>query len=124
MQTGSPQISAAGSMRRHPRHARDGTVAGRRVPLGGSADRPLGGGRDRAGRPFVRRRLRPKPAESIEVCARRRLAELAAHATPDSRAFHAELADILLRYMEASLRLPSTRLTSRRFCAPSSAMAT
>jgi hypothetical protein len=62
---------------------------------------------------FVRRRLRPKPLESIESRARRRLAELAAHAAPDPRAFHAELADILLRYMEARLRLPSTRLTSR-----------
>jgi hypothetical protein len=61
----------------------------------------------------VRRRRRPKPAESIEACARRRLAELAAHAAPDARAFHAELADILLRYMEARLRLRSTRLTSK-----------
>ena len=54
----------------------------------------------------------PKPAETIEQRARRRLAELAAHASPDPRAFHAELADILLRYMEAGLGLPSTRLTS------------
>lgn len=61
---------------------------------------------------FVRRRLRPKPVESIEACARRRLVELAAHAAPDPRAFHAELADILLRYVEARLRLPSKRLTS------------
>lgn len=62
---------------------------------------------------FVRRRLRSKLVESIETCARRRLAELAAHTAPDSRAFHAELADILLRYMEARLGLPSTRLTSK-----------
>jgi hypothetical protein len=61
---------------------------------------------------FVRRRRRRQPVESIEACAQRRLAELAAHATPDARAFHAELADILLRYMEARLRLPSKRLTS------------
>jgi hypothetical protein len=62
---------------------------------------------------LVRRRRRARPAESIEACARRRLAELAGHAAPDARAFHAELADILLRYMEARLRLPSTRLTSK-----------
>ncbi|MCU1237606.1 MAG: hypothetical protein JWP63_5573 [Candidatus Solibacter sp.] len=62
---------------------------------------------------FVRRKLRPKPAETMELRARRRLAELAAHPAPDSRAFHAELADILLRYMEARVGLPSSRLTSR-----------
>jgi hypothetical protein len=61
---------------------------------------------------YLRRRFRPKPPETIEQRARRRLAELAAHASPDPRAFHAELADILLRYMEAGLGLPSTRLTS------------
>jgi hypothetical protein len=61
---------------------------------------------------YLRKRLRPAPAESIEARARRRLAGLASHAAPDPRAFHAELADILVRYMEARLGLPSTRLTS------------
>ena len=53
-----------------------------------------------------------KPVESNEAVARRRLDALAASAAPDARAFHAELADILVRYVEASLGLPSTRLTS------------
>jgi len=61
---------------------------------------------------YLRRRFRPRPAESIESRARRRLAALAAHASPDPRAFHAELADVLLGYVEASVGLPSTRLTS------------
>ena len=61
---------------------------------------------------YWRRRFRPRPAESMEMRARRRLAALAGHAAPDPRAFHAELADILVRYMEGSLGLPSTRLTS------------
>jgi hypothetical protein len=61
---------------------------------------------------YLRRRFRPKRVETIEQRARRRLAELAAHAAPDPRAFHSELSDILLRYMEASVGLPSTRLTT------------
>jgi hypothetical protein len=50
--------------------------------------------------------------ESLEDCARRRLAELAAGGAPDARAFHGELADVLVRYVEARLALRSTRLTS------------
>jgi hypothetical protein len=59
-----------------------------------------------------RRRTRHAPAASLEQCARRRLRELSASAGMDARAFHAELAAILVEYAEARLGLRGTRLTS------------
>jgi len=61
---------------------------------------------------WYRRRRRPKPIETLEAVARRRLAALAAMPMMDARSFHHELAAILIKYVEARLALRSTRLTS------------
>ena len=60
-----------------------------------------------------RRSRRPAAPESIEDRARRRLRELAALAGLDARAFHAELAAVLVGYAEERLGLRGSRLTSR-----------
>lgn len=62
---------------------------------------------------LLRRRRRPRGPESREAAARRRLAALAALDAPDPRTFHAEMAQVLREYIQASLGLDSSRLTSR-----------
>ena len=59
-----------------------------------------------------RRRRRPQAVESLEQRARRRLQQLAAFKAGDARAFHADLAAVLVQYAEERLGLRGTRLTS------------
>jgi len=62
---------------------------------------------------YVRRRRRPRPPERLDAAARRRLAALEALDAPDLRIFHAEMAQVLRDYIEASLGLGARKLTSR-----------
>jgi hypothetical protein len=60
-----------------------------------------------------RRRHRAAAPVTLEDRARRRLSDLAAIPDPDPRAFHAELAAIVVGYAEERLGLRGSRLTTR-----------
>ena len=62
---------------------------------------------------YLRRRRRSREPESIEAATRRRLAALAALESPDLRAFHVEIANIVTGYVETALGLRASRLTAR-----------